>query len=92
VTPINGTQYGTQFDYDDLIWLDLEARGKAATQAAGALSVNEIRAKCYGAGPVAGGDSPMVQQQYYSLQALQKRDAEDPFSRPAPAPVPPRLN
>jgi HK97 family phage portal protein len=87
VQPINGTQYGTQFDYDDLIWLDMEARGKAATQAAGTLSPNEARARYYGAAPVAGGDSPMVQQQYFSLEALAKRDAADPFSKPTPAPI-----
>lgn len=45
--------------------------------------------------PAKGGDSPMSQQQNYSLEALAKRDAkEDPFSSskppapPAPAPAP----
>lgn len=73
--------YGTEFDIDDLIWMVTATRTKAAADAigAGALSPNEARRKYYGVGPVAGGDSPMVQQQYYSLQALQERDQDKPF-------------
>jgi phage portal protein BeeE len=39
--------------------------------------------------PVEGGESPLMQQQNYSLAALAKRDAgEDPFGKaPAPAPA-----
>jgi phage portal protein BeeE len=37
--------------------------------------------------PVEGGDSPMIQQQNYSLAALAKRDArEDPFATAKPEP------
>ncbi len=41
--------------------------------------------------PVEGGNSPMIQQQNYSLEALAKRDAKpDPFASAAPtAPAPP---
>lgn len=47
---------------------------------AGIMSPNEARAEI-GLLPVAGGDSPVMQQQNYSLSALAKRDAkEDPFS------------
>jgi HK97 family phage portal protein len=88
-TPIQGTQYGTEFDIDDLIWMDAASRAKAATDAAGTLAPNETRAKYYGLGPVPGGDSPMVQQQYYSLEALAARDAGDPFATSAPPPVVP---
>jgi hypothetical protein len=44
--------------------------------------------------PVDGGDSPMIQQQNFSLAALAKRDAkDDPFATaPKPAPVPPPAN
>jgi phage portal protein BeeE len=46
--------------------------------------------------PVEGGDTPYLQQQNYSLAALNKRDqGEDPFStaRPAAAtPSPPPAN
>jgi HK97 family phage portal protein len=78
--------YGTEFDLDDLIWLDTDSKTKAAADAlrAGALSPNEARLKYYGLGPTPGGESPMVQQQYFSLEALAERDAEHPFSKPAP--------
>jgi HK97 family phage portal protein len=85
---IEGRQLGTEFDIDDLIWMDTATRGEAATKAEGKLAINEIRKKYYGAGPVKGGDSPMVQQQNFSLQALAERDADKPFSKPAPAPSP----
>lgn len=84
-----GKQYGTEFDIDDLIWLDSIARGKAASDSVGTLSPNEQRARYYNAMPVKGGDSPMVQQQYYSLTALAKRDSGDPFAKPAAPPAVP---
>jgi HK97 family phage portal protein len=83
--------YGVEFDVDDLIWMDTATRTKAAHDAiaAGVLSPNEARKKYYGLGPVVGGDSPMVQQQYYSLAALAQRDAGDPFATTPAAPAPP---
>jgi HK97 family phage portal protein len=86
---------GTEFDIDDLIWMNTDVRTKAAADAigAGALSPNEARAKYYGLGPVVGGASPMVQQQYYSLAALAERDRDQPFVKaptgPAGAPAVP---
>ncbi len=84
-----GNDYGTEFDPDDLIWMDAAAKSKAAQDGigSGGMSPNEARKRYYGLGPVDGGDSPMVQQQYYSLAALAKRDAADPFAKPA-APTP----
>jgi len=68
-----------------LIWMDTATRTKAAHDAivAGAMSPNEARMKYFGLGPVPGGDSPFLQQQYYSLEALAMRDLS------APAPVAP---
>jgi HK97 family phage portal protein len=85
-----GNNYGTELDPDDLIWLDAEAKSKAAQDGigSGGMSPNEARQRYYGLGPVKGGDSPMVQQQYYSLAALAERDADKPFAKPAPAPAP----
>lgn len=83
---IDGKQYGTEFDIEDLIWMNQEARARAAAGAVGTLSTNESRIRYYNVGPVPGGDSPLVQQQYYSLAALAKRDAGDPFPK---APMPP---
>ena len=86
-----GVQYGTEFDLDDLIWMDTKTRTEAAQKSSGTLSVNEARLKYFGVGPVEGGDSPMVQQQYYSLEALASRDADDPFAKPAPAAAAPSV-
>ena len=80
---------GTEFDVDDLIWMDTGTRTKAAGDSisAGALSPNEARSKYYGLGTVKGGDTPYMQQQMFSLAALAERDADSPFSKPEPAPA-----
>lgn len=91
VTPTaTGVQYGTEFDIDDLIWMDTATKTKAAAEAigGGGMSPNEARAKYFGLGPVAGGATPYLQQQNYSLAALAERDADHPFANPAPAPEP----
>jgi HK97 family phage portal protein len=90
-----GTTYGTEFDLDDLIWLDTATKTKAAADAigSGAMSPNEARRKYFGLGSVKGGDTPYMQVQNYSLRALDARDQTDPLvpqpPPPAPAPVPP---
>jgi HK97 family phage portal protein len=83
--------YGTEFDIDELIWMDTATKSKAAHEGigAGALAPDEARKKYYGIGPVPGGDTPYLQQQMYSLAALAKRDADDPFAKPTPPPPPP---
>jgi HK97 family phage portal protein len=88
-TPINGTQYGTELDIDDLIWMDTATKTKAAADAigAGAMAPDEARERYFGLGPVEGGDTPYMQQQMFSLKALAQRDQNDPFSKPAPAPA-----
>lgn len=85
--------YGTEFDIDDLIWMDAATKTAAAQAAitSAAMSPDEARKKYFGLGPVDGGDTPYLQQQMYSLAALAKRDADDPFAKPAvllsPAPA-----
>jgi HK97 family phage portal protein len=81
-----GNAYGTEFDPDDLIWLDAAAKSKAAQDgiSSGGMSPNEARKRYYALGPVPGGDSPYLQQQYYSLAALAERDAAKPFTKPEP--------
>lgn len=55
----------------------------------GILSPNEARATL-GLPPVVGGESPLMQQQNYSLEALAKRDnSADPFGN-APTPTEPK--
>lgn len=80
--------YGTEFDLDDLIRMDSTSKMKMATDGVGGgvLTVNEARAK-FDKKPVAGGDTPYLQQQYYSLEALSERDQNDPFAKPEPAPT-----
>lgn len=78
--------YGTEFDVNDLIWMDTAAKTKALSDGigSGGMSPNEGRKKYIGLGPVEGGDTPYLQVQNYSLAALAKRDAGDPFAKPAP--------
>lgn len=89
--PVNGTQYGTEFDIDDLIYMDTATKTKAAADAigSGGMSPDEARRKYFGLGPVTGGDTPYMQQQMFSLEALAQRDAADPFAKPTPPPAAP---
>jgi HK97 family phage portal protein len=84
--------YGTEFDIDDLIWMDPEARTKAGAESirGSLLSINDARRKYLGEPPVKGGESILSQQQYYRIEALAERDASDPFAKPAPAVAPQR--
>ena len=86
----NGSTYGTEFDLENLLRMDSVTQIQVLKEAAGILSPNEMRAKL-DRKPAKGGDSPMVQQQNYSLEALAKRDAQvDPFGTaepPAPEPA-----
>lgn len=86
--------YGTEFDIDALIWMDTATRTKAAQDAigSGAMAPNEARQKYFGLGPVPGGDSPYLQQQYYSLEALAARDAAAPSSTAVAPPADPILD
>ena len=89
---IEGKQLGVEFDVDDLIWMNNETRTKAASDSirSGGMSPNEARKKYYGLGKVVGGDTPYLQEQNYSLAALDERDRNSPLltptvSEPAPA-------
>lgn len=79
------------------VWLDISSllRMDTATQYKtlgegvknAILTPNEARQELNLA-PVDGGDSPLAQQQNYSLAALAKRDAkDDPFATGSPAPA-----
>lgn len=77
-----------EFNLKALIRMDSVSQMTYLKEGIGAaiLSPNEARAEL-GYSPVDGGDSPMIQQQNYSLAALAKRDASDnPFAK-APAPA-----
>jgi HK97 family phage portal protein len=83
---VEGKTYGTEFDLDDLLRMDSKTLAETEKNLAGIKAPNESR-KRLNLKPVTGGDSPMTQQQNFSLEALAKRDAkDDPFASKAPAP------
>lgn len=80
--------YYTELDLDGLLRMDTAARYDAKNKAVGGgwMAPNEAR---HGENlkPVAGGESPYLQQQNYSLEALAKRDTQpDPFGLAKPPP------
>ena len=84
--------YRTEFDLEDLLRMDSTRQADfiAKLTGAGVMKIDEARGK-FGLVPVPGGNSPYLQVQNYSLEALAKRDAKaDPFAgAPASAPEPP---
>ena len=73
---------GVEFDLDDLLRMDTATLYKTYGEgvARGILAPNEARKKL-NLKPVKGGATPYLQQQNYSLAALDKRDSkEDPFA------------
>ncbi len=85
--------YGTELDLDALLRMDQAGQTAVLEKQVGAgiTAPNEARAKL-NMQPKTGGDSPMLQQQNYSLEALSKRDSgSDPFATAKP-PTPPAAN
>ena len=78
----------TELDLDTLLRMDTTTKTKATADllGSGAVSPNEARRRWFNLPAVTGGESPYLQQQNYSLEALAKRDAQpDPFSKTPPA-------
>lgn len=83
---VQGHSYGSEFDLDPLLRMDTATQYKAIADGinGGFLAPNEGRKKI-DLKPVSGGDTPYLQQQNFSLAALEKRDAQaDPFASRAP--------
>jgi HK97 family phage portal protein len=81
------SNYCTEFDTEGLIRMDSVAQIEVLSKAVGGgiMAPNEARRKI-NLGATAGGETPYLQQQNYSLAALAKRDAQDdPFGKTAPA-------
>lgn len=78
---------GTEFDLNGLLRMDTAGRVKAAVEGIGGglFAPNEKR-KEFDLKPAVGGDSPMMQQQQFSLAALAERDRDKPFAKPTAAP------
>ena len=79
-----------QFDVETLQRMDPKTQMLTAKESVsgGIASPNEARAK-FDLKAVKGGDSPMMQQQMFSLEALSKRDALPPGVPAVPPTVPP---
>jgi HK97 family phage portal protein len=85
-----GKLLGTELDIDNLLRMDSVSQMEVVEKGVKAmvLAPNDGRLKL-GYEGVEGGDSPLAQQQNYSLAALAKRDAkEDPFATSTSAPTP----
>ena len=81
---------GVELALEDLLRMDTQTRTKAATEAmASGMSPNEVRRRFHDLPPVKGGESPLAQQQNFSLPALAERDADKPFSKAPTPPGPP---
>ncbi len=81
----DGTLWGVELDLDALLRMDsatqIESLGKGV--GAGIMAPNEARRKI-DLGPVTGGATPYLQQQNYSLAALDARDRDNPAPGQSP--------
>lgn len=80
---VPGKVYGCEFDLDVLLRMDSATQIKTLADGVGAAiySPNEARRRM-NLPPVDGGKTPYLQQQNYSLAALDKRDRQDdPFAK-----------
>ena len=78
--------YGTECDLQNLLRMDSATKMQVAANGVNAsvFTPNEAR-RTFDLPPKAGGESPYLQQQYYSLEALNRRDSQSP---PPPTPPP----
>jgi HK97 family phage portal protein len=81
--------YGTEFNTADLLRMDSATMIDYISKGigCGVMKPNEGRL-LLNADPVEGGDTPYLQQQNYSLAALNKRDTQDPVPASTPTPTP----
>lgn len=82
LTEIDGKTYGTELDLDGLLRMDTAGQVKAAIDGIGGglFTPNEGRRK-FDLKKVKGGDTPYLQMQNFSLEALNRRDkSDDPFA------------
>ena len=81
-------KYGTEFNIDDLMRMDLSLKMKTTVEGVGGgiYTPNEGRRR-FNLIPVKGGDTPYLQQQNYSLAALDERDSNNPFEKKVEPPA-----
>jgi hypothetical protein len=81
---------GTEFELDGLLRMDTKTKTEAARQAIqSGVSPNEIRRKYFDLGPVAGGETPYLQEQQWPLRHLAERPlpSQRPITEPEPLPT-----
>ncbi len=78
--------YSVEIDEEGLLRMDGAAKAEAwANLVKGMIAAPNEARRAFDLKPVSGGDSPLAQQQNYSLAALAKRDAKpDPFGTAKP--------
>ena len=79
---------GTEINLDDLLRMDSTTRTNSAQTSitSGGMTINEARRKFFDLGPIAGGDTPYMQQQMWPLNQLANRSI--PAIPAAPQPMP----
>ena len=79
---------GVELDLEGLMRMDTATLVKTLKEgvSGGIMAPNEARKKL-DLPKAEGGDTPYLQQQNYSLAALNERDQNDPFAKPTPAPA-----
>jgi HK97 family phage portal protein len=88
--PKDGRLLGVELDLDALLRMDTATQIKSLAEGVGGAvyTPNEARKKI-DLKPLKGGDTVYMQQQNFSLAALDQRDRENPLGKPpAPAPEP----
>lgn len=85
----DGKVYGVELDLDGLLRMDTATQVRTLTEGikGGLWTPNEARERA-NSGPLKGGDTVYLQQQMYSLSALDERDRNDPFAKEAPVQPP----
>lgn len=83
---VEGRVLGTELDLDDLLRMDTATLMKTWGEGVGygVVGPNEARRR-FQLKPVAGGDTPYLQQQNFSLAALDERDRNNPLGAQEPA-------
>ena len=82
LTNVQGHTYGVEFDLDDLLRMDTATLIESEVKAVGGgIKKPDESRKRLNLPPVKGGDTPYLQQQNFSLSALDRRDkSDDPFA------------
>lgn len=89
-TPKDGKVLGIELDLDALLRMDTATLMKTLAEGvSGAILTPDEARHRMDLPPLPGGNTVYMQQQNYSLAALDARDRNDPFAKPTPPAAPP---